>query len=290
MTAVASYKNVKESLTVFVDMRSYNSRYLDIAVNIPYGYQYLEDKIKKLISGRIERGRLDIKLQIKDDSGKAHTFEVNIQKAKAYHDKLLFLKNEFKLDSGIPLDLLALQEGIIIPAEIDPDTEACWHVVKDCINKAIDDLVAMRKKEGEFIAQDIAKRLDYIKKCIDNIAKEASGLLPFYQQRLLERISLLTKGIAADIETERIAQEAAFLANRSDITEELVRVKSHLKQFFAIMDSEEQAGKKLNFLLQEFNREFNTMGSKAEKANMSHIIVDVKFELERIREQVQNVE
>ncbi|MBW2606785.1 MAG: DUF1732 domain-containing protein [Deltaproteobacteria bacterium] len=147
----------------------------------------------------------------------------------------------------------------------------------------------MRSKEGNFIAADITKRLDYIENCLTQIKDKSHDLLAYYQQRLKERIDSLTKGIV-EIELGRIAQEAAFLADRSDISEEIVRAASHLKQFRDIADSEESSGRKLNFLLQELNREFNTMGSKTEKAHISHIVVDVKSELEKIREQVQNVE
>jgi len=147
----------------------------------------------------------------------------------------------------------------------------------------------MRKTEGDFIAGDFIKRLDYIEKAMAEIEEKSGSLLPYYQERLKERISALTRGIV-DIDPGRISQEAAMLADRSDISEEIVRAKSHIGQFRAITDAEEPSGRKLNFLLQEFNREFNTMGSKTGNADVSHIIVNVKSELEKIREQVQNVE
>ena len=161
--------------------------------------------------------------------------------------------------------------------------------MKNCIDVALDDLDAMRKREGDVIARDFDDRLKYIEKSLREIQKASSGLLPIYQERLKDRLSSLTNGMV-EIDPGRIAQEAAFYADKSDISEEIVRTHSHLKQFRTIMAAEEHAGRKLNFLLQEFLREFNTMGAKAGNADISHIIVAVKSELEKIREQVQNVE
>ena len=147
----------------------------------------------------------------------------------------------------------------------------------------------MRKKEGDFISDDMNKRLDHIENSVATIEKDANNLVPIYQERLKERITSLTRGLV-EIDPARIAQEAAFLADRSDITEEITRAQSHLAQFRTIMQSDEPAGRKLNFLLQEFNREFNTMSAKVGNAALSHIIVNVKAEIEKLREQVQNVE
>jgi uncharacterized protein (TIGR00255 family) len=147
----------------------------------------------------------------------------------------------------------------------------------------------MQKKEGDFMAADLLKRLDYLDDCIGEIENDSDGLLTRYQQRLKERLGALTREMV-EIDPGRLAQEAAFLADRSDISEEIVRAKSHVRQFRHIMNSEEPGGRKLNFLLQELHREFNTMGSKIGQADTSHRIVDVKSELEKIREQIQNVE
>ena len=289
MTAYARSEKTGEELKVLVEIRSYNSRHLDIAVRIPHRYLALEEKIKTLIAGKVARGRIEANLQVKDDSGEAYAFEINTPKARAYHDSLAQLKDEFNISSKISLDLLVSGGGIIKPAEIDLDMEACWPVFKDCINEAVDDLIAMRKREGDFLEADIAARLDGIEESVDQIKRESSDLLFHYQQRLKDRITVLTKRII-EIDLDRIAQEAAFLADRSDISEEVVRTRSHINQFRAIVNSTEPAGRKLNFLLQELNREFNTMGSKTDKTNVSHIIVEVKSELEKIREQLQNVE
>ena len=289
MTAFARAEKTETKLAVLTEIRSYNSRYLDVALRISQKYLVLEDKIKSLISSMVDRGRIEINVQIRDDSDEAFAFEIDERKAAAYHQVLVRLKERFSIDTEIPLNLLAGVEGIIQPVQIDRDVEACWPVVEDCISEALSDLVAMRKREGDFLVKDFNKRLDFIEKSIDQIKKKSGGLLSNYQERLKERIAILTQGVV-EMDPVRIAQEAAFLVDRSDISEEIIRAKSHIKQFYAIMDSEGPSGRKLNFLLQELNREFNTMGSKAGNADVSHMIVDVKSELEKIREQVQNVE
>lgn len=289
MTAYAKAENIDDELAVSVEIRSYNSRHLDIVLRTPHGYHLLEEKIKRLIEKRVVRGRIEVSLKISEKSDESYEFEINIPKAKAYHDCLVQLKDQFNIHSEIPIELLASQGGVIKPAEINRDMDACWTVVEDCLDAAMDNIIAMRKQEGDFIAKDILDRLELIEGSINQIEKESSDLLFHYQKHLMDRITMLTKGLV-DIEPERIAQEAAFLADKSDISEEIVRVKSHLKQFREIIHAAEPAGQKLTFLLQEFRREFNTVGSKTEKVNISRTVIEVKAELEKIREQLQNVE
>ena len=201
----------------------------------------------------------------------------------------LELKDEFNLDNKITLDLLVGAGGIFKPVEKLMNEDVLWAAVKDCTSLALDDLETMRRKEGDFIAGDIVSRLGFIDGCLKRIKKGSKGLLMQYQERLKERLAVLTRNIV-ELDPERVAQEAAILADRSDISEEIVRAASHLKQFDEIMHAEQPAGRKLNFLLQELNREFNTMGSKIGSAEIAHLIIDVKSELEKIREQIQNIE
>jgi uncharacterized protein (TIGR00255 family) len=289
MTAYARVEKAADEINVSTEIRSYNSRHLDVSLRIMHGYNVLEEKIKALIIEKIDRGRIEVSLQINDGSDEAYNFEINIPKARAYYDRLVQLKEQLDLHSEITVDLLVREGGVIRSVEIDRDMDAVWPVVRDCVDEALNNLVEMRKKEGEFIALDITGRINRIEKSVHLIEKESSDLLYHYQQRLKERIVALTRDMV-EIDPERITQEAAFLAGKSDISEEIVRVASHIKQFRTIMKSEEPAGRKLNFLLQELHREFNTMGSKTEKAHVSHTIVEVKSELEKIREQLQNVE
>ncbi len=289
MTAYARAEKKVNELTILVEIRSYNSKFLDISLRFPHGYDSLESKTKEMISDRIARGRLEIQLHIKDESEKAVAFEIDKQKAVAYHKALLDLKHLLNMEKDAPLEFIAGAGGIIRPAETEKNLDVQWPVIQDCFHEAIETLKKMRQKEGMFLEKDFQKRLEVIETSLNRIEQESSDLPTYYMQRLEERIRILTKGIT-EIEPGRIAQEAAFLADRSDISEEIVRARSHITQFREILAEEESSGRKLNFLLQEFNREFNTMGAKAGNTTVSHTIVSVKSELEKIREQVQNVE
>lgn len=289
MTAFARTERTEAGLTVLTEIRSYNSRHLDAALRIPGEYLSLEEKIRALISSAVSRGRVEMILKISQDQDEASAFEVNVPTAKAYHQALVRLMELFDMQSTLTIDQLAGVSGIIKPRQADIDLTACWPVIRDCIAAALQELDAMRRREGDHIAQDLNHRLECVEGLLNRVEKESSGLLQIYMERLKERISALTNGLT-EIEPARIAQEAAFLADRSDISEEIVRAKSHIRQFRSIMAAQDPAGRKLNFLLQEFNREFNTMGSKAANEKVSHAIVEVKSELEKMREQVQNVE
>jgi uncharacterized protein (TIGR00255 family) len=179
--------------------------------------------------------------------------------------------------------------GVITPAEMERDRETEWQIIEACLQEALEDLDRMRCREGEFMARDLTQRLERLTDGTARIAEHAGGLPQLYQQRLKERVAALCGG-SVSLAPERIAQEAALLADRSDITEELVRVRSHVAQFRRFTSAAEPAGRKLNFLLQEFNREFNTIGSKAANSEIAHIVVELKSELEKMREQVQNIE
>jgi uncharacterized protein (TIGR00255 family) len=289
MTAFANGEKSADDLVVTVDIRSYNSRHIDIFLRIPQAYQSLEEKIKGLISDRVARGRVEVRIQIDDRADEAAGLEIDHARARALVTAYNELKSEFNLENDISLDLLVSAGGIFKPAEKLPNEDALWTAVKDCLSLTLDDLEAMRRKEGDFIAGDIGRRLDFINDCLKQIKKGSKDLLIQYQERLKERLSILTQN-TVELDPARVAQEAAFLADRSDISEEIVRADSHLNQFNLIMNAVKPAGRKLNFLLQELNREFNTMGSKIGNAEMAHLIIDVKSELEKIREQIQNVE
>lgn len=289
MTAYAKSERVAESLTISTEIRSYNSRYLDIALRLSHGYAQLEERIKKLIAMHLSRGRIEINIGIKDQTEAEIAYEADLPRARAYFSALSALKEELKLPAAIGLEHLLNGGGMLKPVEVEKNIDDCWPLVSECLLAALMELDQMRRKEGAFIAADFTRRLTGIEASLAKIRKAAEGLLSFYRDRLIERINALAKGIAA-IEPERIALEAAILADKSDISEEILRAESHMHQYRALMATDTPAGTKLNFLLQEFNREFNTMGSKSAKSEVSHIIVDVKAEIEKLREQVQNVE
>ncbi len=289
MTAFARAETKEETLMVSIEMRAYNSRHLDLVLRVPQPYNMLENKVKTIISNWVTRGRLEASIQIHDTSNEAYAFEANLPRAKAYHRALKQLKSSFNIAGDISLDLLAGAGEIIIAGEMDKNPDKVWPAIEACLLRALEDLDAMRRQEGQYLADDLIQRINYIKQCILNIEQESSDLVSYYQERLKTRIEALTKGLV-ELDPDRIAQEAALLADKVDISEEIVRACSHIEQFLSIVDSDEPAGRKLNFLLQELNREVNTIGAKTGKALVSHLVVDIKTELEKIREQVQNIE
>lgn len=289
MTAYALAEKSADDLKATIEIRSYNSRHIDMSIRIASPYQFLEDKLKEVISARIARGRLEIRLHIEDHSAEAATLEIDKARANALMAIFDQLRTTYKMKDEITMNLLLNAGGIIKPVENSPNEEMIWATVKDCTLVALEDLDAMRRTEGDFLASDFRQRLDFISNCLEQIKKGSADLLAQYQQRLTERITALTQNIV-ELDAARVTQEAAFLADRSDISEEMTRAASHLNQFEQIMQAPESAGRKLNFLLQELNREFNTIGSKIGNATIAHLVIDVKSELEKIREQIQNVE
>jgi uncharacterized protein (TIGR00255 family) len=289
MTAFARTETGDALRSVVVEIRSYNSRHLDLVLRLPSAYAGLEDKVKTLVAAAVARGRVEVRLQIEAKTEEAVVFTVNAPRAVAYHRALTELKKLVNIDAPVTLEQLVGLGDVIRPAEGESDVSSFWPLIEAGLSRALSDLDTMRRREGEFIAADIGQRIDGIAHILDRVETAASGLLEKYRDRLQERISALTDGIIA-IDADRITQEAAILAERSDITEEIVRAASHLAQFRSLMLAQEPAGRKLNFLMQELNREFNTIGSKTDTATIAHMVVEVKAELEKIREQVQNVE
>lgn len=289
MTAFARSEIVAEAVTVNMEVRSVNSRHLDINVRLPSRFLALEERIRSTLARHLSRGRIDVRVQILDKGEEGRFFEIDEVKAAAYYQTLNLVRQKFNIEMPVALQTLVDGGGFIRSVELEPDPDACLPVVDECLATAVNALIDMRRTEGRFLARDFSDRLAFIEKRVLDIEAASADLPAHYRQRLQERITALTEGIV-EIDPARIAQEAAILADRSDISEELVRVRSHIEQFRDLMGASEPAGRKLNFLIQEFNREFNTMGSKTGKARVAHMVVEAKAELEKLREQVQNVE
>jgi uncharacterized protein (TIGR00255 family) len=289
MTAFARAGRREAAMEILVEIRSYNSRYLDIAVRMPHDYLELEDRIKKEVARFVTRGRLEVALSIRETSESAVTCQVDRAKAQSLYAALLQLKGDLGIPGDISLDLVVNTGGVLQFQAAGKDVDRAWHAAQPCLLEALENLEAMRAAEGRTLQRDFLLRLDRIETHL-NAVKEAAADGPAESRvRLEERISALISK-ALDVDPARIVQEAALVAVKRDITEETTRAESHLAQFRQVMDSPEPAGKKLNFLLQEINREFNTMSAKAENSRISHAVVEVKSELEKIREQVLNIE
>lgn len=289
MTAYAYEEKSEKELTVGVEMRSYNSRHLDIALRLPPGYASLEEKIKGAIAASVARGRVEVRIKANDSSEEACVYEADTARAKAFYAAAQTLRKDLHLPGDLTLENLLALPGLVQPVENSPVADTHWPLMERCLDQALETLDRMRRQEGEHIRRDFVQRMDWIEAQLDLIEKATGGLLDQYREKLQARIEALTQGLAA-LDPQRIAQEAALLADRSDISEEIVRARSHVAQFRTIMQGDEPAGRKLNFLLQEFNREFNTMGAKVGQADLAHMTVAVKAEIEKLREQVQNIE
>jgi uncharacterized protein (TIGR00255 family) len=290
MTGYAFTDRTDGQVTVSAEIRSYNSRYLDVAPRLPMGYAGFEDKLKGLVSDAMERGRVELRIGIQDSSPAACAYQVDLQRAEAFCATANRLKDHLKLESGaLSLEYLLNITGIIQPADSRADYDAHWPLIESVVCEALVMLNQMRLQEGNFIGKDLAQRLIFIEERLKEIESAVPDMVVQYRDKLIERVKALTQGVV-EIDPTRLAQEAAIMADRSDISEEIVRARSHISQFRHIMASDEPGGRKLNFLLQEFNREFNTMGAKIGQAAHAHIIVAIKSEIEKLREQVQNIE
>jgi uncharacterized protein (TIGR00255 family) len=289
MTAFGRVEKTVEDHSYTVEMRSINRRYCEISVRMPKQLLPLEERIKKLVATKISRGRVDVVVKVKSGPQVVTQIELNLPLAKAYWRALKELNETLETEEKVGLQTLLGLAGLITATEPEVDLKKTWAALSSCISEALEAVDAMRIFEGKAIYNDFRKRLESVEEGLSRIKTLAPSVLSEYHSRLKERISVLTEG-KVELDPNRLAQEAAFLADKSDITEEIVRAESHLKQFHSMMESEGPAGRALDFLLQELNREVNTMGSKGADVKLSHMVVALKSELERIREQVQNIE
>jgi len=289
MTAFAKASHTKDCITADVTIRSYNSRHLDFSIHLPETCIPFEEQIKKLIAQTHDRGRIEVRLNLDDESKETDLFEVDEVRAGGYYSALKRVRDTLNLTCDISLDNILAARNIIMPVPRQIDTALLETVVCRAVEKAVEELDSMRCREGENLFKDLSSRMDYIEGSMESLTREAEKIPLAYKTRLMERVARLTAEIDG-IDPVRLAQEVAVLSDKSDVSEEIVRLGSHISLFREVMDSGQSQGRKLNFLIQEFNREFNTIGSKAGNAVLSHMVVELKSELEKIREQVQNIE
>jgi uncharacterized protein (TIGR00255 family) len=273
---------------VSVDIRTVNNRYLDAHIRLPPEYASLELSIKKQIQAAFKRGRVDMTVSI--ERGGITGFGVNRDLVRGYIGALSTLKDEFGLTGEPSLELIARVPGVIqSTGSVEGGDSEVIETVAAAVSGALADLVAMRAVEGTELSNEMSARLDIVEALLPTIEKRAQELPAQYRERLERRIADLTRG--KPIDDTRLAQEAAYLAERSDIAEEIARLKSHTTQFRqSLLGETGEAGKRLDFLLQEMNREANTILSKSGDLHISEAAITIKTEVEKLREQVQNVE
>jgi uncharacterized protein (TIGR00255 family) len=288
MTAYGRSEAVKGNTEFIAEMKSVNSRYREIFLKLPQGLQPLEDRIKSMISSVLRRGRVEVSVQTKNNGENTLRLELNRPLIKAYISIFDELKKELGTEEPIHPSLFAQLRDAILFKQDDVDMEKLWPDLKEVINEALLSLETMRVNEGKVLEEDFKARLSKIEGYINEIENQRGKTVEKYLDNLRKKIRKLINDI--EITEDRLMQEAAFLAERSDITEELVRTRSHLAQFRSYMKQDDVIGRRLEFLLQEMHREVNTIGSKAGDSFISQRTVEIKAELEKLREQIQNVE
>ncbi len=290
MTGYGRGECSKDGLKVTVEVSSVNRKQTEISVNLPRQMELLEAQIRDVINRYIARGRVTVRVSLHAGAGQASArMHLNVPLAKAYARELSRLSKQLKLAGPVTLDQLARAPGVLqTDEELAVETDF-WRAVEKALKRALSQMVRMREREGAHLAQDLARRVAAMRKAAGQIARHAPTVAERYRQQLIERI----KGAgleAPGVEDERLLKEVVYFADRSDISEELTRLQSHFQQFEDGRRSNEPVGRMLDFLAQEMNREINTIGSKANDSLISREVVTLKAELEKFREQAQNVE
>jgi uncharacterized protein (TIGR00255 family) len=288
MTGYGTGSAQKDSTTVTVEIKTVNHRFLDLHVRISREFQFLESEIQQLIRGALDRGRVDVNVAVHDTAASA--LDINATLVKGYLDAAVRLKEEFGFQDSLDLKTVLSLPGILQSKDVDAagNSEALSELLGQSIRAALEGVLRMRRHEGEALLADMQRHLACIKENAGHIHELSISSAGDYLQKLRERLDqLLSQG---GIDPQRLAQEAALIADKCDISEEIARLKSHIEQYFFLMDAKEKAGKKLDFLLQELQREANTILSKSGNLEISRHAIAIKTDIEKLREQVQNVE
>ncbi|WP_455089708.1 YicC/YloC family endoribonuclease [Peptoanaerobacter stomatis] len=273
---------------ITVEIKSVNSRYLEIVSKMPRQLNYFEDSIKAIVNSKVSRGRLDIYIQV-DNNSILDNYSIDEKKIHDY--KVIFEKIQRELDIENDMKIssyLNLPEVMTKNSEPNKELE---NMVKNAVALAMDNLCVMRSAEGQKIIKDLQKRVELLKVLIDKLELYTQDMLQSVFEKLQKRISELLAKNGVEADDARILQESAIYADKLNVTEEIVRFNTHISQLLSFLgEQEKEIGKKIDFLLQEMNREINTIGSKSQKTEIISLVVDIKSELEKIREQIQNIE
>jgi uncharacterized protein (TIGR00255 family) len=290
MTGYGWGECARDGFKVTVEMSSVNRKQSEISINLPRELEVLEAQIRDEINRRIARGRLTTRVSLHAAEGReAAKAHLNKPLAQAYARELAKLAKELNLEGNVSLDLIMRAPGVLQTNEEMADAEDFWPAVEKALNQALEVLIKMRSREGANLRKDLAKRIALMRKSVAQVKKEAPLVQKKYREQLIHRI----KSIGLDelaLDEDRLIKEVFFFADRSDISEELTRLDSHFQQFDEYVTSAEPVGRALDFLAQEINREVNTIGSKANDSLIAQQVVILKTELEKFREQAQNVE
>ncbi|MCB2181389.1 MAG: YicC family protein [Desulfobulbaceae bacterium] len=289
MTAFGRGEQVSDAGGWVVELRSLNHRFCDVRIKMPRQYTMLEEKIKREVTRFYSRGHVEVVITPPADIVDTKNLNVNLPLARQYHNCLLELKEELHFNSAeSELSLVANYPNVITANDEHEDLDLVWDMLSKALQQSLDFAQDMREREGISLKKDLLARLDFLSTTKERIEEKIPQFTLQKQQTLQERIGKLTEGI--DLDPDRIAQEIAIIADKADVTEELVRLTSHIEQFRHFLEKQEPVGRRLDFLLQEFLREINTMASKISDVGVAHQAVELKNEVEKMREQVQNLE
>lgn len=279
------------ALDITAEIKSVNSRYLDCSVKLSRAYSCLEDKVKSyLTSSGVLRGKVEVYIGVDVLEKRGDTVVLDKAAAESYINALKELRDEFSLPDDITTMKVAENRDIFTTKRADEDIDSDWEEIKSVLAEAVDGFIAMRAAEGERLCTDVMKKAETIKASAAKIKELSENDIKSYPAKLEQRIKQLLSDFDVETTEQRILTEAAIFADKAAIDEELVRLDSHFKALDEIVHSDETAGRKLDFLVQEINREINTIGSKAGNSEIAHLVVEMKTELEKIREQIQNIE
>ncbi len=288
MTGYGTGSAQKDNASVSVEIKTVNHRFLDLHVRLSREYQSLEGDVQQLIRGALDRGRVDVSVVIQDTT--AAEFEINSSLLKGYLDAATKLKAEFGLQDSLDLKTVLNLPGILQSKDMAQagNSGALSELLGESVRAALDGVLRMRNQEGEALRIDMQRNLESVQENAERIRELSVNSAEVYLQKLRDRVDqLLPQG---GVDPQRLAQEVALIADRCDISEEIARLKSHIEQYYFLMDAKEKVGKKLDFLLQELQREANTILSKADNLEISRHAIAIKTNIEKLREQVQNVE
>lgn len=288
MTGFGRAQETIDGMSITVEMKSVNHRYFDFSSRVPRTYGFLEEKLKSYIQSFVARGKLECYVQIEALEVEDCVVSVNHSLASGYIEALKELSEIYNLENDMTVTSIAKYHDIFSVHKSEADEERIWNAVKTVTDKSLRSFISMREKEGEKLKNDILSRCDTILENVKFIEERSPQTVAEYNSKLLERMKNVLEDVQVD--EQRLLTEAAIYADKIAVAEETVRLRSHIDQMHEFMDSEIAIGRKMDFLIQEFNREANTIGSKAQDVEIARKVIDIKAEIEKIREQVQNIE
>ena len=288
MTGYGSAKGAAEDLEITVEVKSVNNRYLDTSVRMPRSFLFAEDAVKAAVQRHISRGKVDVFVSVDASAADNMTVKINEPLLRGYLEAIRHISDSYDLENDLTAVSVSRFPDILTVEKKDLDADSISAGIAAVAEKALDDFDAMRLREGEKLCSDVLFRLETIEALVSTVEREAPKTVEEYRNRLREKMAELLG--TAGIDENRILSEAAVFADHIAVDEETVRLRSHISQLRTMLSGRSPIGRKIDFLIQEFNREANTIGSKCQNSDIAHVVVDLKSEIEKIREQIQNIE